>query len=132
MPNYVNLFNEYSLQNDLVTVYSDTKAIDTSEIRAGYYNEPSRGIVFCVNLNVGAGVESVAVGVQVSPDSISWYNAYVLDLSTTSWNSILTKTVTADTNAALLMLPYWATYFRFYATNSGANDATLSVDILLR
>ena len=82
-----------------------------------------RGGIF-VALDVGAGVESVVLRMELSMDGTTWYRASVYDPSASAYAASVTAT--ADTQTLLFWLDNYAQYARLVANNSGANAATLT------
>ena len=81
-----------------------------------------------VALNVGAGVESVALRVEVSPDGDTWYATHVYNPATNAYAASVA--FTADTQQLAFWLDTYASHVRLIANNTGATAATLSAFLI--
>jgi len=77
-----------------------------------------------VMLDVGAGIESVALRLELSPDSTTWYRAHVWDPAANAYAAAVT--LTADTQRLIAWVDNYAPYLRLVGLNTGANSATLT------
>lgn len=78
------------------------------------------------SVDVGAGSESVAFGVEVSDDGSTWYAHRFLDLQTALYESATQVVYTADSALPRMLYEGGWRYVRVSATNAGANTATIN------
>ena len=80
-----------------------------------------------VNVDVGAGAETVSFGLEVSDDGTTWYSHRFLDLETALYESATQVVYTADASKPRMLYEGGWRYVRVSATNSGANTATINL-----
>lgn len=88
-----------------------------------------------VDLDVGAGAESITFSVQARSDpDADWYDVPVNSLvaGTNETSNLSSVTLTADATRAVLSCEVWAPHLRVVVANAGASAATLTAYLLVR
>ena len=91
-------------------------------------------ITFLVDIDVGAGSESVVFDVDVAAEEDGdWFDTTIHDLTAATAKDIQADdiTITADTQEAAIALSNPAPYVRLNITNNGDNAATVTVWVLV-
>ena len=111
------------------TVVANGTTLTSSAVKSNrgiHTEEDYLGLDIDLNINVGAGVESVTIWVDGSPDGTNWYPMRLIDMTSPTSDVVASRTFTADFVGAALKLPGWRPYVRLRAVNAGASPATIT------